>query len=116
MRIRRDDEVRLRHMLDAAHTAMRLACGRTRRDLAGDEMLRLSLMKSVEMIGESASRVSEATQRKNPSIPWSRIVGMRNRLVHVYFDIDLDVLWQTVTNDIPLLIAQLEPITPPETR
>lgn len=78
-------------------------------------MLRLALMKSVEMIGEAASRVSQATQRTNPSVPWAQIVGMRNRLVHVYFDIDLDVLWQTVTGDLPLLIAQLEPITPSET-
>ena len=50
----------------------------------------------------------------HPAIPWREIVGMRNRIVHVYFDIDLRLVWDTVHNDLPMLIAQLEPLVPPE--
>ena len=104
------DEVRIRHMLDAARTALRLAQGRTRSDLDEDEGLILSLTKAVEMIGEAARHVSELTRDETAAIPWAQIVAMRNRLVHVYFDIDPDVLWQTVRHDLPSLVAQLEPL------
>ena len=103
-----NDDVRLRHMLDAARTAMRLAQGRTRRDLDEDEGLTLSLTKAIEMIGEAASHVSESAREETPSVPWAQIIAMRNRLVHAYFDIDLDVLWQTVRGDLPALVTQLE--------
>ena len=109
-----NDEICLRHMLDAARKAMRVAQGRTRHSLDVDEGLELSLMKAVEMIGEAAAQVGEATRRQCPSIPWNQIIAMRNRLVHVYFDINLDILWQTVQNDLPPLIAQLEALVPPE--
>ena len=111
-----NDQIRLRHMLDAAHTAMRLAQGRTRHDLDADEGLMLSLVKSIEVIGEAASKVREATRQQCPMIPWPQIVAMRNRLVHVYFDINLEILWQTVQEDIPGLIAQLEALVPPEAK
>lgn len=110
----RNDEIRLRHMLDAARTARRLAQGRNRRDLDVDEGLTLSLVKAVEMIGEAANQVGDATRKENLSIPWAQIIAMRNRLVHVYFDINLDVLWQTVQQDLPPLIAQLEAMVPQE--
>ena len=111
-----NDQMRLRHMLDAAHTAVRLAQGRTRRDLDLDEGLMLSLVKSIEMIGEAASQVREATRQQCPMIPWQQIVAMRNRLVHAYFDINLDILWQTVREDVPGLITQLEALVPPEVK
>ena len=104
------DEIRLRHMLDAASTALRLSQGRTRSDLDEDEGLILSLTKAVEMIGEAARHVSELTRERTPAIPWAQIIAMRNRLVHVYFDIDPEVLWQTVRCDLPSLVAQLEPL------
>jgi uncharacterized protein with HEPN domain len=64
----------------------------------------------VEIVGEAANRVSEATQRAHPDIPWSNIIGMRNRLVHGYDVIDYDLLWDTVTSDLPPLIAALQKI------
>ena len=70
-------------------------------------------MKSVEIIGEAASRVSEECQRRSPDIPWAEIVAMRNRLVHVYFDIDLDRVWETVTDDLPELMARIDEALPP---
>jgi uncharacterized protein with HEPN domain len=74
-------------------------------DVAGDRVLTLALIKCIEIIGEAASRVSHETQAAHPEIPWPDIVGMRNRLIHVYFDIDLDRVHDTITSDLPPLIA-----------
>ena len=111
--MRKDDEVRLRHMLDAAREAMSFAKERTRADLDLDRMLVLSLVKDIEIIGEAAYQTAETTRDELPAIPWADIVGMRHRLVHAYFDINLDVLWQTVQNDLPALVAQIKPLLPP---
>lgn len=102
------DVFRLQHMLDAAREARLFAKGRGREDLDRDRGFMLSLVKEVEIIGEAASRVSEEARSQLPGIEWRAIIGMRNRLIHVYYDIDFDVLWNTITRDIPRLIAELE--------
>lgn len=112
--MRKDDLVRLRHMLEAAKEAVSFAQNRTRSALDSDRMLTLSLVKSIEIIGEAAARVTKECQQRYPEIPWSNIIAMRNRLIHAYFDIDLDRVWDTVTDDLPPLIASLERILPPE--
>jgi len=108
--MRRDDAIRVRHMIDAAREALFFAKDKNRQNLSSDRMLTLSLIKSIEIIGEAASTVTEETRNQYPDIPWRDIVGMRNRLIHVYFDIDLDRVWDTITDDLPGLIAQLEKI------
>jgi uncharacterized protein with HEPN domain len=112
--MRKDEEIRLRHMLDAAREAMSFAQGRTRADLGSDRMLVLSLVKAIEIVEEAAYQIAETTRDELPGIPWPDIIGMRHRLVHAYFDINLDVLWQTVQDDLPALIALIEPLMPPE--
>jgi uncharacterized protein with HEPN domain len=87
----RNDEIRLRHMLEAARLASSFASGRSRQDLDGDMMLVLSLVKCVEIIGEAAGRVSEETRVQFPATPWRQIIAMRNRLIHAYFNINLDI-------------------------
>ena len=106
--MQREDEVRLRHMLDAAREAVSFAKGRTRADLDRDRMLVLSIVRSVEIIGEAASKITKESQAAHPTIPWAVIIGMRNRLIHAYFDVDLDRVWTTVQNDVPSLIVELE--------
>ena len=108
--MRRDDEVRLRHMLDAARDAVGFGQDRLRTDLDSDRLLALGLLKCVEIIGEAAARVSADAREVTTRIPWADIVGMRNRLVHAYYDIDLDQVWKTVVEDLPLLILELETI------
>ena len=105
-----DDAIRVRHMLDAAREAMSFAAGRSRDDLDRDRMLVLAVVKDIEIIGEAASRTSAATRAAHPDVPWAQIIVMRNRLIHAYFDVDLQVVWDTVTGDLPLLIAMLEPL------
>ena len=104
----RDDTIRLRHMLDAARQANRFAQGRARGDLDRDPMLMLSLVKLVEIVGEAANQVTSDGRRQIQDIPWDDLIGMRHRLVHAYFDINLDILWQTVRHDLPALILLLE--------
>ncbi len=112
--MRKDGEVRLRHMLDAARETVAFARGRTHADLRNDRQLMRTLVKGVEIGGEAATQVSEPTRQRLPEIPMARIVGMRNRLVHAYFDINLDIVWETVQGDMPKLISQLEPAIPSE--
>jgi Uncharacterized conserved protein len=108
--MRKDDLIRVRHMLDAANEAITFSLDRTRGDLENDRMLTLSIVKLVEIIGEAASRVTAETREKYQEIPWADIIAMRNRLIHVYFDIDLDRVWDTVTDDLPGLMALLEKV------
>jgi uncharacterized protein with HEPN domain len=67
----------------------------------------LSLVKSIEIIGEAAANVTTKCREDFPQIPWRDIISIRNRLTHVYFDINLDILWKTVVEDLPPLIAEL---------
>ena len=104
------DEIRLRDMLDHAREALSMIRGKKRSDLDSERMLELSLVRLIEIIGEAAARVRIESREKYPSIPWLQIVGMRNRLVHGYDAVDLDVLWDTIIDDLPPLISELEKI------
>jgi len=108
------DEIRLRHMLYHVMEAMTMVQGKKRSDLNSDRMMELSLIRLVEIIGEAAARVGTESREKYPSIPWLQIVGMRNRLIHGYDAVDLDVLWDTIIDDLPPLIDELEKILPSE--
>jgi uncharacterized protein with HEPN domain len=111
-----DDQVRLRHMLDAARTAARYAHQHQRADLDIDELAAHGLVRLIEIIGEAAARVSPGGRAALPDLPWPAIIGMRNRLVHGYYDVDLDVVWHTLTDDLPPLIEQLERHVPEASR
>ena len=111
----RDDPAYLLDMLLAARDALSFTEGMSYDEFVRDRRTQLSVLKSMEIVGEAAGHVSEDTKRAYSDIPWREIVGMRNRLVHVYFDIDLPLVWDTVRDDLPALIALLEPLVPPET-
>lgn len=106
--IRREDEVRLRHILDAATEIQQYVHSSTREDLNRDRKLVHSLVRLLEIIGEAAGQVSPELQESVPTIPWGVIVGMRNRLIHAYFSINLNVVWSTSTEDIPPFIKELK--------
>jgi len=108
------DLIRLRHMLAAAKEALEFAAGKTRMDLEKDRLHMLAIIKSIEIIGEAASKVTETFKTEKSNIPWNDIINMRNRLIHAYFDVNLDIVWQTVKTDLPDLIKDLEEIIPPE--
>ncbi len=105
-----DDMVRLRHMLDAARKATTFISGRHRGDLDREEQLTLALVRLLEILGEAAKGVSAATRERHPQIAWKSITGTRDRLIHGYFDVDLNIIWQIISVDLPPLITQLERI------
>ena len=105
-----EDAIRLRHMLDAAQEAVSFTKGKKRQDLDANRMLALSLIKLIEIIGEAASGLTPELRQQHADIPWQDIVSMRNRLVHAYFDIDLDRVWDTMIEDLPRLILDLQRI------
>ena len=100
------DRVRLLHMLDAARQALQFADGRDRQDLDDDAMLRRALKDCVQEIGEAAANVGEPGRARAAQLPWPKIVGMRHRMVHVYYDINCDALWEVVVRELnPLIVA-----------
>lgn len=105
---RHSDAVRLRHVLDHAREAVALVQGKSRADLTNSRLLQLGLVRLGEIIGEAAARVSRDERVKHPTIPWDDVVGMRNKLIHGYDRVDLDILWDTVTDDLPRLVEELE--------
>jgi uncharacterized protein with HEPN domain len=104
------DRVRLQHLVDALNSAIRFVQGRERGDLDRDEMLLFALVRAVEIAGEAASQITDETRAQLPDLPWNSMVGMRNRLVHAYFDINRDILWTTVTEAAPPLVERLKNI------
>jgi uncharacterized protein with HEPN domain len=103
-----DDQTRLRHMLDAAWKVIAFTQYESRESLERDEKLHLALVRLIEIIGEAASRLSDTFRDTHPDIPWAAIIGMRNRLIHAYFSVDLDRVRDTVTVAIPALAGRLE--------
>ena len=76
-------------------------------------LLQSAVERQLEILGEAARRISEASRQEHPEIPWSSVIGQRNVIAHQYDDVNLEQLWSVVTLDIPILIAQLEPLIPP---
>ncbi|MBD3238948.1 MAG: DUF86 domain-containing protein [Chitinivibrionales bacterium] len=107
--MRNDDLIRLRHMYEAAEEVTQYVNEYERKDLDTDRMLLHSLVHCIQ-IGEAAGRVSKETQAELPSLPWPEMVGMRNHLTHVYFDINHDILWATGSGHIPSLLLELRGI------
>lgn len=105
-----EDRIRLRHMVEAAEDALRFVQGRARADLDGDRMLLFAVVRAIEIVGEAASKLSPLVRADHVAIPWSAIIAMRNRLVHAYFEIDTDIVWVAVQQEIPALLVQLKSI------
>jgi uncharacterized protein with HEPN domain len=105
--MRDDDRIRVQHMIDAAEAVERFIAGRQRNDLDTDRMLLFALVRAVEIVGEAAGKASAETRAAAADVPWNAIVSMSNRLIHRYFDIDTEIMWKTVTSELPPLLAQL---------
>jgi len=107
MRAARDRQA-MQDMLDHARRVLLLVGNRTRCDMEADWVAHAALIRQLEVIGEAAARVTDATRTALPNLPWRSIVGMRNRLIHGYDVIDPEAVWRTAIEDIPALIGELE--------
>jgi uncharacterized protein with HEPN domain len=110
----RADEILLLDMLLAAREALGFLSGISLVEFERDRMRQLAVIKSIEIVGEAAAKVSEAFRAEHPEIPWHDIISMRHRLVYGCFEIDLGRVWLTVFENLPTLIMALEKLAPPE--
>lgn len=103
----KNDFARLKHMLEAANICLEFSRGKKRKDFENDKMLCFAIVRALEIFGEAAANITKSLQEKHPKIKWRDIIGMRNRLIHAYFDIDYDIVWSALTDEIPKIIPQL---------
>ncbi|MCY4113778.1 MAG: DUF86 domain-containing protein [Chloroflexi bacterium] len=112
--MQRDESAYLLDMLLEARAALEITSGLTHREFEQGNLHWRATLNAVQNIGEAASRIGAATRQAHPEIPWHRIVAFRNRVVHKYFEVDLDVLWRITQVELLELISQIEPLVPPE--
>lgn len=108
------DDAYLLDMLNAARKIQTFLQGMSEDEFRKSELHQQAVMRLIQIIGEAARKISDACKQAHPEIAWVQISGMRNYLIHEYFRINLDTVWQVVHNHIPALIAQLEPLVPPD--
>ncbi len=106
----RSDIIRLRHMRDAARKALLFVAGQDLEGLDGENQLSLAIIRLLEVVGEAAKSVSRSTRDELPGIPWRSIAGTRDRLIHGYFDVDMDVIRSILRNDLPPLADALDAV------
>lgn len=106
-----NDFTRLRHLIEAAQEAIGYVEGIPFTTFEESRPLQHSVVRCIEIIGEASIRISKELRESNPQIPWVDIVGMRNRIVHAYYDIDIGIVWKTATEDLPALLPEVEAIT-----
>lgn len=112
----RRDSAYLLDMLLAAKEVRQLSHGLEREQFEADPVMQHAMMRLIQIIGEASRKVSLGFRQAHPEIPWAAIIGMRHRLVHEYFRIKLEVVWEVIDQDIPALIPLIEPLIPPDTQ
>jgi uncharacterized protein with HEPN domain len=99
----KDDTVYLKHISDAITQIESYTHQKPFEEFIGNRMLQDAVVRQLEIIGEAGKNLSDDFRRLHPTIPWSEIVGMRNRIVHDYLNVDMEIVWDIVSHDLPVL-------------
>lgn len=102
------DDVYINHILEAASEINDFINGLDRNSFINNKMARAATIRQIQIIGEAAKKISDVTKSKYPNVPWKDIAGMRDKVVHDYFGVDYEAVWQTATVDIPALVKVLK--------
>ena len=95
-------------ILEAARRAIDYCAGVTYNEFIADTKTQDAVARNIEILGEAVKCLSETVRRESPAVPWKNIAGMRDRLIHGYFGVNWDIVWDVVKNDLPPLMADLE--------
>jgi uncharacterized protein with HEPN domain len=104
---KRNDAVYLRHILDAVERIEQYTAGMTEQKFLQNSLVQDAVVRQLEIIGEASRNLSDELRQKHSQVPWAKVVGMRNRIVHAYFDVDLTIVWEVIQRDLPDLKAQV---------
>ena len=108
--MKENDRIRIHHIIDAAQEELSFVRNVDQENFSNNRMMILSVIKEIEIIGEAVSKISDEIKLMYSDVPWEDIVGMRNRLIHGYFDVDVKLVWNTTKIDPPPLVSSLEAI------
>jgi len=101
--MKRDDTVYLRHILDAIESIEDYTRGMSENEFLSNSMAHDAVVRQIEIIGEAARNISSEFQTKHSKLPWGKMTGIRNKIIHEYFNINYAIVWDTVNDDLPLL-------------
>lgn len=108
------DEGLLLDIVESARRILRFTEDVDETQFLVDELVQSAVIRQIEIIGEAAGRVSTAFRVEHPEVPWAMMVAMRNRMIHGYAKVRMEIVWATVRQDIPRLMEQIIPLLPPD--
>jgi uncharacterized protein with HEPN domain len=104
------DDAYLFDILESARAALEYTHGKKWEEFSKDAMLQDAVVRRLEIIGEASNRVSSAIQKKHAHLPWQAMKGTRNKIIHEYDSIELDIIWEIIEQDLPSLVSELKKI------
>jgi uncharacterized protein with HEPN domain len=106
----KEDSLYIEHILNCIEKVLAFTKGMNRGDFISNIPIQDAVIRNIEVIGEATKKLSKSTTEKHPDIPWTDMAGMRDKLIHDYFDVDIEVVWNTIEKDIPLLKEMISKI------
>lgn len=108
--MKRDDTVYLHHILDAIQQFERYTKGMSENEFLSDSMTHDAVVRQIEIIGEAARNISDKFREQHPNLPWGKMIGIRNKIIHEYFNVNYAIVWDTIKDDLPFLKKTIKKI------
>lgn len=106
--MKKDDNVYLKHILDAIERIQTYVKGKDKEKFMKEDLIQDGVIRQIEIIGEASKNLSKEFRKQYPEVPWKDISGMRDKLIHSYFGVDLEAVWETVNKDIPKVKTKIK--------